>query len=192
MSLFTSSYLKQVYNQNILSLNESVRTRNFSASISSTFDIFLSHSFLDKDIVGGLYTELTKKGYKVYVDWIVDPQLSRGNVTKETAELIRSRLKNSKSLLLAVSSNANLSKWIPWELGYVDGNTGNCALVPIELNNKSISTFERSEYLLLYPFIKRDGDSSTLYTAESNHTYVPFDNWLKNKSKPQYQGNPIY
>ena len=53
------------------------------------FYIFLSHSFLDKDEVEGLYIELTNQGYSVYVDWIIDPHLDRTNVTKASAKLIQ-------------------------------------------------------------------------------------------------------
>ena len=45
--------------------------------VSTKFDIFLSHSFLDKAEVQGLYQELTDFGYSVYVDWVVDPHLDR-------------------------------------------------------------------------------------------------------------------
>lgn len=66
--------------------------------VHTSFNIFLSHSFLDKDEVEGLYLELTHMGYKVYVDWIIDPYLNRNNVTKATANHIRNRLKSSKTL----------------------------------------------------------------------------------------------
>ncbi len=170
---------------------ENARARVFSKPESAVFDIFLCHSFADKETIGGLYTELTNQGYSVYVDWIVDPQLDRNNVTKETAELIRKRLKNSKSLLLAVSTNADLSKWMPWELGYVDGHAGNCALVPIETSNANVTVFNRREYLLLYPYVKRNGNYSDLFVAESNNIYSSFDNWLKYKTKPGYQFSAI-
>lgn len=192
MSLYTSSYLRGVYNNRPINLNEAVRAKQFTKSVGATFDIFLCHSFLDKEVVGGLFTELTNKGFSVYVDWIVDPYLNRDNVTKETAELIRARLKNSKSLLLALSTNADLSKWMPWELGYVDGNMGNCALVPIEMTNQNISSFNRREYLTLYPYVKRDGDSYSLYVAESNNTYSSFQDWVKYKTKPQFNMTTIY
>jgi hypothetical protein len=192
MSLFTSSYLRNVYNNRTVNLVDGVRRREYARAETASFDIFLCHSFLDKEIIGGLYTELTRQGYSVYVDWVVDPHLDRDNVTKESAELIRTRLKNSKSLLLAVSTNANLSKWMPWELGYVDGHTNNCALVPIETNNMTVTSFNRREYLLLYPYVKRNGDFSTLYVAESNNTYSTFQDWVKYKTKPRYNMNSIY
>jgi hypothetical protein len=145
---------------------------------------------LDRQTVGGLYLELTNKGYKVYVDWITDPQLDRNHVTKATAELIRSRMKSSKTLLLAISENAALSKWMPWELGYVDGNTSKCAIIPVSVNNIHSYTFNRTEYLLLYPFVKRDSGQS-IYVAEDNYTYVPFSTWLRENSSPYSHINPI-
>lgn len=54
-----------------------------------SFDIFLSHSYLDKEDVEGLYIELTRMGFKVYVDWIIDPNLVRTNVTKTTATIFK-------------------------------------------------------------------------------------------------------
>ena len=61
-----------------------------------SYDIFLSHSYNDRTIIPALKAELEKLDYKVYVDWIIYPHLDRSNVTKESAEHIRNRMKNSK------------------------------------------------------------------------------------------------
>ena len=187
MPLYTSSYLKQ------LSANKSstIRDRLFSESrkIHSSFDIFLCHSFLDKDEVEGIYIELTNQGYSVYVDWILDSHLDRDNITKESAEVVRSRLKVSKSLLLAISTNAALSKWIPWELGYVDGNTNQCAIFPVSKDQNAPSTFHRTKFILLYPYIKRATISNytpELIVTESANKYVSFNNWARQGTKPSY------
>ncbi len=58
-------------------------------SLDKSNDIFLSHSYLDANKVLGLKSELEEMGYKVYVDWIDDKQLSREKMTKETAETFR-------------------------------------------------------------------------------------------------------
>jgi hypothetical protein len=180
MAIFTSNYLKNVSRGR--TMNESVNLSAQHWSTHNTFDIFLCHSFLDKEEVEGLYLELSRRGLKVYVDWIIDPQLERDNVTKETAELVRKRLRSSRSLLLAISHNAELSKWVPWELGYVDGHTQRCALVPVSKDNVNRSAFHRSEYLKLYPFIEKPNDLSTssdsLFAVEDNYNYVDFQSWL--------------
>jgi TIR domain len=186
MALFTSASLKQrsaqkTFSERSFLLTESIKTH-------TQFDIFLSHSFLDKLEVEGLYLELTSLGYSVYVDWIIDPHLDRKNVTKNTAELIRNRMKSSKTLLLAVSTNAIMSKWMPWELGFVDGKTNRCAILPVSQDAIAPKTFVRSEYLLLYPYLKKASLDffEKIYITESSNTYVAFDDWIKRNETPIY------
>ena len=57
MSLFTSSYLKNKYSAELIT--EQKKTFSAVDKSSLKFDIFLSHSFLDKEEVLGLYRELT-------------------------------------------------------------------------------------------------------------------------------------
>lgn len=168
-------------------LNESKKTH-------TSFDIFLSHSYLDKEIIEGIYIELLNLGYSVYVDWIIDPKLDRSNVTKESASLIRRRLQSSKTLLLAISTNASISKWMPWELGYVDGNTNKCAILPISLGEHAPTSYTGVEYLKLYPFVKKVptlGAGEKLFVIEKEFEYVIFDNWLKNVM-PVQQATSIF
>ena len=44
-----------------------------------TFDVFLSHSYLDADLVLGLKEQIEQMGYSVYVDWVTDSELERGS-----------------------------------------------------------------------------------------------------------------
>jgi hypothetical protein len=191
MALYTSNYLKGISER--VSLNESERM--FSETKSKTsFDIFLSHSFLDRDEVRGLYIELSKMGFSVYVDWIVDPHLDRNNVTKESATLVRSRLHASRSLLLAISLNASISRWMPWELGYVDGHTSNCAIVPVSRNAAPPSSYKGVEYLSLYPFVSRVNNTRgemKLWTVETADRYTLFENWIQGE-KPNKRNVKIF
>lgn len=184
MSLYTSQNLKDIYNSRRVSLSEDLNTRTYSASETSTFDIFLSHSYLDKEEVYGLYLDLKNKGFKVYVDWIVDPHLDRNNVTKQSAELIRKRMKHSKSLLLAVSHNAELSKWMPWELGFIDANTNKCAVVPVSRDNITRQSYKGVEYLSLYPYVdkKTINGFEKLYISEDILNYTTINDWLSKAS----------
>lgn len=193
MSLYTSSYLKGL--SKAKSLNESTRFFSSTLKTRTSFDIFLSHSFLDKDEVEGLYLELSKIGYSVYVDWIIDPQLDRSNVTKESATLIRLRMKSCKSLLLATSINATVSKWIPWELGYVDGHTNKCAIIPVSPNDFAPESYEGTEYLSLYPFIKKHPTTQQreiLWVIEAANKYVNFEDWLRREMKPEIHNRNIF
>lgn len=181
MGIYSSAELKSIASKK-QNLFESKLFSVRNVSVTTKFDIFLSHSFLDKAEVQGLYQELTDFGYSVYVDWIVDPHLDRANVTKESATLVRERMKNSKSLLLAISTNITMSKWIPWELGYVDGNTNKCAIIPVSKESTPPKSFKGSEYLILYPFIKKLPEKETkedkLWVIESEFSYSQFDSWF--------------
>lgn len=181
MGIYTSDYLEglasqkqRLFEQRLFSVRNTTQTQ---------FDIFLSHSFLDKKAVQGLYQELTDFGYSVYVDWIIDPHLDRTNVTKESASLVRMRMKSSKTLLLAISTNATISKWIPWELGYVDGHTNKCAIIPVSSERTPPKSFKGTEYLLLYPFIKKlplENGTNKLWVIESEFKYSLFETWFTN------------
>jgi len=188
MALYTSDYLKNLSRNK--TANERIKLNEQRNLTHVSFDIFLCHSYLDKEEVEGLYLELTKMGFTVYVDWIVDPQLDRNNVTKESAELVRKRLRASKTLLLAISANAALSKWMPWELGYVDGNTQLCALMPVAPGSSRITSFSRTEYLKLYPYVQKPNDllrfKDKLWAIDSANTYVELNEWARGFN-PKYQ-----
>lgn len=193
MSIYKSSYLKSLSQRKTRLFSNQILNESKKTHLS--FDILLSHSFLDKDVVEGLYIELTLQGYSVYVDWIIDPHLDRGNVTKTTAALIRNRLKSSKTLLLAISVNASISKWMPWELGYVDGNTNKCAIIPVSKSDNAPTSYSGFEYLKLYPFIKKmptRGLGDKLFVIEEAKRYVLFDYWLNGSRKPAFQDIAIY
>ena len=173
------SYSRESYFKSIVArmpINEQQRT--FSAGSNELFDVFLSYNINDKDVVKGIYYVLKNMGFKVYVDFMVDPQLDRRSVTKETAECIQSRLKHSKSLIYAQSSNAAMSKWMSWELGVVDGNTSKCFIMPVQKGYEIINS--RQEYLLLYPVIGINTSSELrVYDSESSNYSRPLAECLR-------------
>lgn len=193
MSLFASNDLKRIARAN----GGKFAKADISESLKSgaKFDIFLSHSYLDKEEVEGLYLVLTDYGFKVYVDWIVDADLDRTQVTKSSANLIRQRMKSSKTLLLGISTNASLSKWMPWELGFMDAHTGLCAVIPVSREAISREFYKGFEYLSLYPFIKEHPnrlDQDRLWVIEAADKYVVFDDWLKKGEQPSEREFLIY
>ncbi len=169
-----SSISTRVYNSATRILNEGVQ----KFSLFDTYDIFLSHSIADAEVILGLRNELTSKGYSVYVDWIEDPHLNRANVTKETAIYIQDRMKTCKSLLYATSISATSSKWMPWELGFFDGFKKKVAIIPISNVANSTDEFKGQEYLGIYPYLVVTG--STLYIHNNVSDYMGFDRWLGN------------
>lgn len=126
-----------------------------AAALTARFDIFLSHSIADAEIVLGIKQLLEETGLKVYVDWVEDAQLDRRAVTKETAAALRERMKQSKSLIYLSSESSSSSKWMPWELGYFDGfKPDGVAIMPVLEN--STDTFKGQEYLGLYPIVRKN------------------------------------
>lgn len=140
-------------------LRESV----YAATDHHRFDIFLSHSSSDSDLILGVKALLENAGYTVYVDWVDDAQLDRSHVTRETADLLRRRMKQSNSLVWVATEAAGDSKWMPWELGYFDGfKPGHVAILP--LVNNQFDAFKGQEYLALYPVVGNDVYQSRLTT----------------------------
>lgn len=146
----------------------------------SAFDVFLSHSKADSDLILGVKGVLEDAGLTVYVDWINDPLLDRSNVTPATANTLRVRMRQSKSLMYAHSSNASLSKWMPWELGYFDGHNGNVAILPIVKSANQVS-YKGEEYLGLYPYV--DLTSGTLYVHRDSGRYLTWSQWKEATDK---------
>lgn len=137
-----------------------------AATNEARFDIFLSHASKDGDLILGVKSLLENLGFKVYVDWVDDPQLDRAKVSKETAELLRRRMRQSTSLVFAATEAASDSKWMPWELGYFDGFRPNqVAILPLVDNGSDI--FKGQEYVGLYPVIRKDS-----YTSGSPDVFV--------------------
>lgn len=150
-----------------------------------TFDIFLSHSFKDAEVILGILEKLNNLGYSVYIDWITDSHFDRANVNKVTINTIKGRMIQSNCLLYATTENSTQSKWMPWELGYMDGRKDRAAILPIfQSENSSSYTYNGQEYLGAYPYCIQTTpqgypDREGLWIFEDSDTYTTFDSWIK-------------
>jgi hypothetical protein len=152
-------------------------------SATQKYDVFLSHSFQDAQLILGLRDAILEMGFSVYVDWLEDPTLDRSNVTPETAGHLRERMKSSRSLLYATSEAAATSKWMPWETGYFDAHSnGRVAIVPVTDSDSSDDRFRGREYLGLYPYVTAapplGSSQDTLWVQWATDNYVNFRAWL--------------
>lgn len=150
-----------------------------------TYDIFLSHSIKDAELILGMKGILEDMGYSVYVDWIEDPQLDRSSVTEKTAQKLTERMRTSKSLFYVTTDNSSQSKWMPWECGYFDGYKEKVAIVPIKPSSSS-NRYSGQEYLGLYPYCIRQNSNdgiSMLWILKDENTYIDYDTWVKTPSK---------
>jgi len=192
MALFNKRYLEKIaeadYKIQESLAQESASYRKVLGSYSvlnknQKFDIFLSHSSIDKIAVGGLAKHLEKTYHlSTYVDWINDPQLDRSNVTKETAEIIKMRMSNSSCLFYVTSLNAPKSKWMPWELGIMDALVGKVAICPLSEEYSNSDSYNGQEYLGLYPYISESAShyfGSLLWIHNKPNKKVLFPKWLK-------------
>jgi hypothetical protein len=96
-------------------------------------------------------------------------------------------MESSRTLLLAISHNASVSKWMPWELGFVDGKTSFCAIAPVSKDNVNRSSYQGVEYLSLYPYLDRTNDITgveRLWVQEFDGAYVLLSEWIKNNKRP--------
>ncbi|MBF0528215.1 MAG: toll/interleukin-1 receptor domain-containing protein [Deltaproteobacteria bacterium] len=156
------------------------------ASAEEKFDVFLSHSSAESDIILlGVKALLEDFNLKVYVDKYSDPQLSPEDVTRETAEILRSRMRSSKTLIYIHSHHSQKSRWMPWELGFFDGLNGKVGVLPVTRNQEE--TFKNEEYLNLYPyvdFVPMNGKMQPQFWINKTvELYAQLDSWVKGKEQ---------
>lgn len=185
MALFTEQQIrdrfekeKRTRNNRYFSATEALNEGRITDS-SIQYDIFLSHSSKDMDLIAGLKLILEDLGYKVYVDWN-DDALNSDVVTPETAKILRERMKQCKSLIYAFSENASNSKWMPWELGYFDAlKNARVAVLPISQSAKY--AYKGSEYVGLFFVVqiaRISGSTKDAIWVYDNDKYVNYKYWL--------------
>lgn len=185
MALFTKADLARVTIRKGLDESDEMVLIKASKEFSEfkTYDIFVSHSYSEADEILKLKQMTEDMGFTTYVDWIVDPQLDRSKVNKESAKLLRSRMKQCKSLFFVTSASSPDSKWMPWELGYFDALKQRVAILPVLESSTVTNEYKGQEYLGLYPYITKDkpegSDKPTLWVHENSNTYVIFRRWLE-------------
>lgn len=109
------------------------------------YDLFLSHSSFDSELLLNLKSILNHCHVNVYVDWVSDRNALKRELTNaNTAKTIIERLKSSKALLYIHTEASQNSKWAPWELGFFHALKRKiCIYNP---NN-----IEKAPYLDIYP-----------------------------------------
>jgi hypothetical protein len=136
------------------SATEALRER--ADTTQQEFDVFLSHSHKDAELVLGAAKLLEERGLTVYVDWVTDREPSGTLTTAEHARMVKERMGQSGSLLYIWTDNSMNSRWTPWEIGYFDALRGKVAVFP--LLDRPNDTYKGAEYLGLYPAVKLESD----------------------------------
>ncbi|CAN5702544.1 hypothetical protein BH23GEM9_BH23GEM9_20160 [soil metagenome] len=154
------------------------RAENYRASSrgAATATVFLSHSHEDRDLVEPAANFLASLGVKVYVDW-QDP-LMPAITSADTARRIRHMIRVNKRFLLLATERSLGSRWVPWELGYADGEK---AFVDIAVLPISEATYRQApnEYIQVY---QRIVEASTgdwyVFEPDENNSSLSVKDWL--------------
>lgn len=183
MAIFTEDEIKEAARVSTSSFKKSAKAILEEASVAPPggYDVFLSYSSHESDeLILGVKNTLIKHGLAIYVDKFDDPQMKPDDVSRDTAETLRSRLRQSKSLLYLHSENSGLSKWMPWELGFFDGYRSKVGIFPI--TKASRSTYVGQEYLGVYPYVGQANDTKgvkRLWVWEEKNKYAVYPSWVK-------------
>jgi hypothetical protein len=185
MALFVESHVRARAHQEVVRKGRTAG--RIIAESAKTFDsvkpydVFLSHSIKDTELILGIKGLIEDLGYSVYIDWIDDPDLERTKVSKETAKKLRYRMNSSRSLFFVTTDNADNSKWMPWECGYFDGVKEKVAIVPVKETSYT-NEYNGQEYLGLYPYVvkqKSEKEKDMLWIHQNSTKYISYDYWVK-------------
>ena len=135
------------------------------------YDVFLSHSSLDSDLVLQLLSILNSKGLTVYVDWVEDQTaLKRYLTSADTAKVLIERIKSSRVILYVKTSQSALSLWTPWELGYAQAIGKKITALEIEY---IVGT---PQYLDIYDKSKLLEDGNIM--VDDQNEILPIEIWI--------------
>lgn len=142
--------------------------------------VFLSHSHADvQDLsaedLRGLLIMLLAISEGVYIDYL-DPEMPV-QTSGDTAKRLKGKIDECDRLVVAATSNAVNSRWVPWEIGYGDKAKGvnNVVVIPIADPN---GRWEGSEYLRIYPQVLITDSEQLGVFPPSKTSGVLMKNWM--------------
>lgn len=156
-------------------ITEMVANSERSRQGGQVFDVFLSHSSKDAELVLGVKRLLEEQGRSVYIDWIDDPQLDRTKVTPDTADTLRKRMRSCKSLFFVDTTGSIGSSWMPWECGYFDAlRNSRVAILPVRENAQS--DYAGREFLGLYYYATIE--YGNIWIHKNLGIFVTYSEWI--------------
>ncbi len=87
------------------------------------YDCFISHSYLDYELIVELKNKLNKKGYRLYIDWSSDNDFLKRHLSDKYKNFViyvlQKRIEQSNKVLFVLTHHSkNKSWWIKQELNY--------------------------------------------------------------------------
>lgn len=142
--------------------------------------IFLSHSHTEKDIVEQAIAFFRNLGIDVYVDW-ADKTMPE-KPCAETANKIKSQIKENDKFILLATNTAIESKWCNWEVGLGDTYKliyKKIAILPLADNS---GNWKGNEYLQIYPRIEKGNYMpSNYFVWYPDNSSEDIVDWLRRK-----------
>ena len=136
------------------------------------YNVFLSHSSKDREMVLDLVSRLNALDYVVYVDWVSDREdMDRNKANTDTAKVLLERMKQSNALMVIQTSNASVSPWVAWEIGFYL-STGK----KICVYDAGIPPVYNPEFMRMHPKVR---DSEDNFVVEVNGQNLPIRDWLR-------------
>lgn len=141
-----------------------------------TFDLFLSHSSLDSEVLLKLKAILNSDDIHVYVDWFNDREALKWEMTNvDTIKVIMERLKSSKTLLYVYTVASLMSRWMPWDLGYFHALKGKICVYYPE------TAVEKVPYWDIYPEAVMENEH--FYVKDAERGKIKIGEWIQNACK---------
>lgn len=138
------------------------------------YDVFLSHSSLDNNLVLQLMSILNSKGLTVYIDWVEDKSaLKRELTSADTAKVLIERIKSSRAIVYVKTTQSALSLWTPWELGYAQAIGKKITVLEIEY------ILGTPQYLDIFDKSKLREDGTIMVNDEDE--ILPIEMWINKK-----------
>ncbi len=162
----------------INAVNESVVNMHFSATRSfksggkiyeSKPTVFISHKHEDLKELKGVLGFIESIGAKVYIDSMDNSMPT--STSGETADRIKTVIKETDKFILLATDKAVESKWCNWELGIGDVHkySKNIAILPMKEKGGYDFQYKGNEYMQIYPSIEYQSG----YNKYDNDSYIP-------------------
>ncbi len=157
----------------------------FSGSYIQTardFDVFISHSVSNAQVVESLVKKLNDMGLVAFVDWKSDREdLERSKSSAYTADVLRLRMRQSKCLVVIRTKESDSSVWVSWELGYFSALNRKTAIMIVEEDLD-----EGPEFVRGLPRVSLNGCRLEV-RGEHGRSY-DFKNWLQHDNSEDEVG----
>lgn len=133
--------------------------------------VFISHRSTDSQQATSVYSYLTARGVKCYIDKLDEALQSTDNITK----VILARIKQCSHMMAVVSHQTKGSWWVPFELGVATDSDR-------RISSYKATTVDLPHFLSKWPILKDRYDLDKFIELYKRDSTIAF-----NESRATYQ-----